>query len=187
MNKLAQIYLIDKTKLQLYSDISRNVGVDKLLPYVALAQPFYIEPILGDPLVSELTIQIADNTLTPANQALLLKIAPVLALYTQFLGMRGLSYSVVEKGLTKLKSENSEPLSEKELAQFIFATQENAERAKELLIKYLCECRDLYPLWMPSNDCNCNKYLPISEGTTDLDREFHIFFPKKKGGCKCQS
>lgn len=185
MNKLTQVYLIDETKLKLYSDVARNVGTNKLIPFVALAQPFYIEPILGEPLTAELTLQIVNNSLTEENQALLLKIAPSLALYTQYLGMRGLAYSIIEKGITKLKSENSDSLNEKELAQYIYATLENAERAKELLIKYLCNCKDLYPLWKPETECLCNKYIP-TEGTTNLNYEYHIFFPKKKGGCVCK-
>lgn len=188
MNKLSQIPLISSEMLQLYSDIARSVGTDKLFPYVTLAQPFYIEPVLGSPLTAELTLQISNGNITQPNQALLLKIAPVLALYTQYLGIRGLAYSIVEKGLVKLKSENSEPLSDKELAQFIFSTKENAEMAKELLIKYLCECQDQYPLWRPENDCGCDKYIKKpDEGSTSVDMETHIYFPKKsKNSCGCK-
>jgi len=185
MNKLTQIYLIDEQKLKLYSDITRNVGVDKIIPYVALAQPFFIDDVLGSPLVAELTLQIADGNLTEANEALMLKIAPVLALYTQYIAMRGLTYTIAEKGIVKFKSENSETISEKELAEFIYSTKENAEMAKELLIKYLCECSDQYPLWRPSQECNCNKYLKVNEGTADVNMSTHIYFPKKrKCGCK---
>lgn len=186
MSKLTQIYLIDKTKLALYSDIARNVGVDKVIPYVGLAQPFYIEEVLGAPLTAELIQQIATNTLTEANQALLLKIAPPLALYTQVLAMRGLTYSVVEKGITKLKSENSETLNSTELGQYINSTRENAEMALELLIRYLCECSDLYPLWRKSPSCNCDKYIKNEDGTDKLNREFHIYFPKKNNSCGCK-
>jgi hypothetical protein len=162
------------------------VGVDKVIPYVYLAQPFFIEPILGEPLMDELSEEINDKNISPQNQALLLKIAPVLALYTQYLAMRSLTYTILEKGITKLKSENSETLNDKELGEYINSTRENAEMAKDLLIKYLCGCRELYPLWRPSNECKCDKYFVNIEGSTDLGREFHIFFPKnKKGGCKC--
>lgn len=186
MNKLAQIYLIDENKLKLYSDITRNVGINKIIPYVALAQPFFIDDVLGTPLVAELTLQVADNTLTEANEALMLKIAPALALYTQYIAMRGLTYTIAEKGIVKFKSENSETISEKELAEFIYSTKENAELAKELLIKYLCECSDQYPLWKPSQECNCNKYLKVNEGTASLNVSSHIYFPKRNNNsCGC--
>ena len=187
MSKLTPLYFIDKKLLAQYSDIARNVGVDKVLPYVGLAQQFFIEDILGTPLTAELTLQIANDTLTEANQALLLKIAPPLALYTQSIAMRSLTYSVVEKGITKLKSENSEALNSTELGEYIQSTKEYAEMALELLVKYLCECSDLYPLWYPKSDCGCEKYLKTNEGENTIDRQFHIYFPnKRKKDCGCK-
>jgi hypothetical protein len=36
MNTLAQTYLINEELLKLYSDLTRNVGIDKVIPYVAM-------------------------------------------------------------------------------------------------------------------------------------------------------
>lgn len=188
MKKLSEVFLISEELLKLYSDISRNVGVDKLVGYLNLAQPFYIEPILGLPLMQELQEQIASDSLTALNKALILKIAPCLSLYTQYLAIRGLSYTITQKGVTVENSENSRSINEHELECWRNEILSEAEMAKELLIKYLCNCRDNYPLWFPSNDCNCEKFKPKG-GSASLKHEFgHIYFPnkiKECGDCGC--
>lgn len=173
MNNLSEIYLITEELLKLYSNITRNVGVNKVFPYVGLAQSFYIQPILGKPLLEELQIQIADNTLTDVNKALILKLAPALSLWTEFLALRGLAYTITEKGITKESSDNSDPISDKDLVVWKTETENMAEMATTLLKEYLCECRDNYPL-LPSDIC-CKK----------VKRHSHIFFPKEESQCGC--
>lgn len=185
-NKTNDIIIINEELFKLYSNCSRNVGVDKVIPYINLAQPFYILPILGEPLLNELQEQIAEDKLTEENKSLILKIAPSLALWTDYLALRGLAYSITQKGITKEKSENSESISEKELGEWKLDIKNQAELASELLVKYLCSCQLLYPLWKPSDNCGCNKY-EETEGTAKVEKKFTIYFPNKtenKCGCK---
>lgn len=182
-NKLNTTFIINEELLKLYSNMTRNVGVDKVVPFINLAQPFYIEPILGTPLMLELQEQVESNTLTELNKGLILKIAPALSLWTDYLAARSLAYSITQKGMTKEKSENSEPINEKELAEFIHSIRENAENATELLIKYLCNCQDSYPLWRPEEDCNCSKYIP-TDGSSESPVTTLIYFPSgRRDGC----
>lgn len=175
--KLNEVFLIDEELLKNYSNMSRNVGVDKVIPYINLAQPMYVEPVLGTALMEELQMQIDSGEVSEANQALLLKIAPALALWTDYLAARRYSYTVTQKGITKEKSENSESLNEKELGYFIHSIREDAENATELLIKYLCRCQDQYPLFRPSSNCDCAKYLEENTGDADPKKKFMIYFP----------
>ena len=186
MKKLGETLLISEELLKLYSPISKNVGVDRVFPFVHLAQPYYITPILGRPLTEQLQSQIEDDALTEENKALILKIAMPLAMWTSYLAVRGLGYSMTQKGVTKEKSENSESLNEKEMAEYMLSLKNQAEMAQELLIRYLCKCRTLYPLWMPWSDCNCSKY---EEGNGSNERMFKnlMYFPNKSNkscGCK---
>ena len=57
-SKLNEVFLIDEELLKNYSNMSRNVGVDKVIPYINLAQPMYVEPVLGTALMEELQMQI---------------------------------------------------------------------------------------------------------------------------------
>ena len=185
--KLGETLIISEELLKLYSPISKNVGIDRIFPFVHLAQPYYIQPILGKPLLEELQEQVDNDTLTTENKALILKVAMPLAMWTTYLAVRGLGYSFTQKGVTKEKSENSESLSEKEMGEYILSLKNQAEMAQELLIAYLCGCRELYPLWRPSVECNCNKYEP-TEG--DNHNTFHnlVYFPNKLNndcGCDC--
>lgn len=178
--KLNTTFLIDEELLKLYSNMTRNVGVDKVLPFLNLAQPFYIERILGTALMCELQLQISENTLTDLNKALILKIAPALALWTDYLAARSLTYTVTQKGITLEDSENSRSINEKELAEFIHSIREQAEIATELLIKYLCNCADSYELWKPDNDCDCSKYIKENNGSAENKEKFLIYCPSGK-------
>ena len=185
MKKLGETLLISEELLKLYSPISKNVGVDRIFPFIHLAQPYYIVPILGKALTEELQYQIEEDALTEENKALILKIAMPLAMWTSYLAVRGLGYSFTQKGITKEKSENSESLNEKEMAEYMLQLKNQAEMAQELLISYLCNCRDLYPLWMPQVECNCDKYLP-TDGTAKRDFKTLIYFPKDFPSCGCK-
>ena len=184
--RLSETIIISEELIKLHSSMSKNVPVDKVFPFCILAQSYYIEPILGTPLLNELQEQVEDDDLTEENKALIIKTAPCLALYTEYLAMRSLAYSVTAKSVTKEKSENSEPIGEKELGELILDIKLRAEMAQELLIKYLCRCRELYPKWFPSNDCNCSKYLP-SDGSNEVKYKNLIYFPNvSKPSCGCE-
>ena len=184
--KLTDLFIISEELLKLHSPISRNLDVERVIPFLTIAQPYYIEPILGTALLEELQSQVESGEITEENKALLLKIAPALANRTTYTALRSLAYSITEKGITKEHSENSESINEKELGEYILSSKNLAEMSTELLIKYLCRCSDLYPLWRPSSDCNCQKYMP-EDGSAEQEMKSVIYFPKKKktNGCGC--
>ena len=177
MKKTGEILIINEELFKLYSQVSINVGIDKCYPFLQLAQSFYLEPILGTPLLDELKEQVDTNTLTEVNKALVIKCAHCLSGWTDFLAARSLAYTVTQKGITCESSENSKSLSKEELAYFIGSIRESAEQATELLIKYLCKCRDNYPLWKPEKECQCSKYIPESEGSAENHFKSVIYFP----------
>lgn len=181
--KLGETLIISEELLKLYTPLSKNVDVDKVYPYLHLAQPYYLEPILGDALISELKTQVDSGEISEENKALILKCAPVIGYWATYLAMRSLAYSVTEKGITLEKSENSQPISEKELGEYILSIKQQAEMYTELLVKYLCRCQLTYPLWRENEDCHCEKYVP-TDGKAEQDLKFSVYFPnKKKDGC----
>lgn len=181
MKKTGEIVIINEELFKLYSQVSINVGVDKCYPFLQLAQSFYLEPILGTPLLDELKEQVSTNTLTEANKALILKCAHCLSAWTDFLAGRSLGYTVTQKGIVKEHSENSEALNETELGYYIGGIREIANQAQEVLVKYLCCCADLYPLWRPSSNCDCNRYIE-TDGDSNPKRSNPIFFPSHPKG-----
>lgn len=182
--KLGDTLLISEELLKLYSPLSKNLSVDKIYPYLHLAQPYFVEPIIGMALMNELQQQIDEDEITDVNKALLIKIAPVLANYATYLAMRSLTYSITEKGITRENSENSSTIDRNELGDYILNIKNLAEMHQEILIKYLCNCKDLYPLWRPENECNCSKYLP-TDGESKVEKKYTVYFPKKSSACEC--
>lgn len=187
--KLSETLLIDEYNLKLWSPISKNVSIDRIFPFVTLAQEFYLSDVLGLPLKEELQHQVEEDNLTPENKALMIKIFPVLGFWTSYLALRSIAYTSSQKSLVKEHSDNSEALNDKEVAEYLLQLKNNAEQFTEILIKYLCHCSDLYPLWKPSKPCLCDKY---NDGEGSNEREFHnlIYFPNKVNddcGCGCNS
>lgn len=180
---MGETLIISEELLKLYSPLSKNVDVDKVYPFLHLAQQYYLEDILGISLLEELQYQVSNDCLTEENKALVLKVAPVLANYATYLALRSLTYSVTEKSLVKEHSENSEAISRNELGDYILSLKDACEMHKEVLIKYLCRCSLTYPLWRPSQDCDCKKYVP-TEGSAEAEKKFTVYFPnKRKGNC----
>lgn len=185
--KLSEILLIDETNLKLWSPISKNVSVDRIFPFVTLAQEFYLSDVLGQPLKEELQQQVADDNLTQENKALMIKIFPVIGFWTSYLALRSLAYTTTQKGVEKSDSENSKALDHTEIGEYMLQLKNNAEQFTEILIQYLCHCKELYPKWRPQSPCLCNKY---EEGEGSNERTFHdlVFFPNKikKSCCGCK-
>ena len=182
MKKSGEILIINEELFKLYSQVSINVGVDKCYPFLQLAQSFYIERILGTPLLDELKEEVDTNTLTDVNKALIIKIAHPLSAWTDFLAARSLGYTIQQKGIVKEHSENSEALNKEEMGYYIGGLREIANQAQEVLIKYLCRCQDLYPLWRPNSDCDCSRYVEIEEGDANPKQSNPIFFPSHPKG-----
>lgn len=181
--KLGETLIISEELLKLYTPLSKNVDVDKVFPYLHLAQPYYLEPILGDALLTELKTQVESGEITEENKALILKCAPVIGYWATYLAMRSLTYSVTEKGITKETSENSSSIDRTELGDYILSIKQQAEMYTELLIKYLCRCALSYPLWRAEEDCHCEKWVE-TDGKAEQDKKFTVYFPnKRKGTC----
>ena len=52
--KMGETLIISEELLKLYSPLSKNVDVDKVYPFLHLAQQYYLEDILGISLLEEL-------------------------------------------------------------------------------------------------------------------------------------
>lgn len=78
MDELLQIPIINEELFKLHSPVTANVDIEEFLPYISIAQELHIEPVLGEPLISELKHQIKTNSLTEDNSALIVKTAPAL-------------------------------------------------------------------------------------------------------------
>lgn len=182
MSEYIPIPLITEAMFKQHSPVTSNTGIAEFVPYICIAQELHIEPILGEPLISELKTQIEGNTLTPDNSDLIIKIAPVLSFYAVYQALPFHWASIVNKGVTIRESENSKGVDIKDIAQLRIWIKGDAEVLAKQLITFLCKCRSNYPLWRPQNQC-CDDV--INEGSTKKEYDSGFYFPKRNRGCGC--
>jgi len=174
-----EIALINEELFKENSPIKEDTIVSKFVPYIILVQKMYIEKILGDPLTEELKAQIKEasatpvpviNPISPANQALILKLAPALSFYAVYQGIPFHWASIVNKGITVRNSENSSAVTVSDIAQLRRWLRDDAEELARDLRDYLTECADNYPLWNPPTMHGADQSVPF---------DFGIYIPKR--------
>lgn len=178
-----EITLINEELFKENSPIKEDTVISKFVPYIRIAQKLYIERILGTPLTNELKQQIQAASLpdatgeeiSPANRALILKIAPALSFYAVYQGLPFHWASIVNKGLTKRNSENSDAVNADDLAQLRRWIKDDAEELGRTLSDYLHTCKDSYPLWNDTGNCSCGR----AENRAADDLDAGIFIPNR--------
>lgn len=168
------IVIITEELFKQSSPVTSNTDIAEFVPYISIAQDLYISRILGEPLMSELKEQINNNTLTPENSDLIIKIAPALSFYAVYQGIPFHWASIVNKGVTIRESENSKGVDIKDIAQLRRWIKDDAQTLEKQLIEFLIKCKSNYPLWRPASDCGCN----INEGSEKKKFESGFYFPK---------
>lgn len=183
-----EIALINEDLFKQNSPVTDDTIITDFVPYILIVQKMYILPIIGLPLYEELQTQIkaasvtpppAVNPITPANQALLIEIAPALSFYAVYQGIPFHWAKVINKGVTILESENSKGVSINDIAQLRRWLRDDADRLTRNLIGYLSGC-NLYPLWKPAEGCGCDNGV----GTTVKPLDTGIFIPRPRRTCR---
>lgn len=183
-----EIALISGELFTQNSPLQYDTVADDFLVHIILAQQIYIQPIIGIPLYEELQEQIkaasvtpppAENPISPANQALLIKIAPVLSWHAVYLGLPFHWAKIINKGVTIAESENSKGVSMNDIAQIRRWMLDTANTLTLYFKKYLGGC-DTYPLYKPAEDCGCNGDAAASNSPLNQG----IYIPRPKRRCK---
>lgn len=168
--------LITEDYFKTYSPISDNYNIKDIKPYFHVAEKLWIEPIIGTPLYEELLDEVEKNEVTPENATLLLNIYPLLAFTIVYESLPFVGYHLSQVGITKGKSENSEPVSINDVNYISTQLRNQCETMKKLLKKFLDENAEHYPLYYADNtvDCNCDNdcewdwiYHYYTDGTYD--------------------
>ena len=141
--------------LKEYSLIPQSYNVKEIWNFVPLTEQLHIVPIIGKELYNELLDQVENNTVTPANDSLLLEIYPFEGLALMEVCMPYLAIHVSEVGLTLGKSENSDSVGIEDINYLTNYVRSQMEPLKTRLIDFLKEHSDLYPLYKkPTNVCS---------------------------------
>ena len=168
--------LITEEYFKTYSPISDNYNIKDIKPYFHVAEKLWIEPIIGTPLYEELLDEVEKDEVTPENATLLLNIYPLLAFAIVYESLPFVGYHLSQVGITKGKSENSEPVSINDVNYISTQLRNQCETMKKLLKKFLDENAEHYPLYYADNtvECNCDNdcewdwiYHYYTDGTYD--------------------
>lgn len=168
--------LITEDYFKAYSPIPDNYNIKEIKPYFHVAEKLWIEPIIGMPLYEELLDEVEKDEVTPENATLLLNIYPLLAFAITYESLPFVGYHLSQVGITKGKSENSEPVSINDVNYISTQLRNQCETMKKLLKKFLDENAEHYPLYYADNtvDCNCDNdcewdwiYHYYTDGTYD--------------------
>ena len=168
--------LITEEYFKTYSPISDNYNIKDIKPYFHVAEKLWIEPIIGTPLYEELLDEVEKTEVTPENATLLLNIYPLLAFAIVYESLPFVGYHLSQVGITKGKSENSEPVSINDVNYISTQLRNQCETMKKLLKKFLDENAEHYPLYYADNtvECNCDNdcewdwiYHYYTDGTYD--------------------
>lgn len=170
---MIQLPLITEELFKQYSPVTSNTDITEFVPYIGIAQELHIEPVLGEPLMSELKEQISTNSLTPENSDLILKIAPALSFYAVYQALPFHWATIVNKGITIRESENSKGVDIKDIAQLRQWIKNDAEILIDQLIGFLQRCKASYPLWRPAGGCAV-----AAEGSENQDFDSGFYFKK---------
>ena len=150
--------LITEEYFKTYSPISDNYNIKDIKPYFHVAEKLWIEPIIGMPLYEELLDEVEKDEVTPENATLLLNIYPLLAFAITYESLPFVGYHLSQVGITKGKSEISEPVSINDVNYISTQLRNQCETMKKLLKKFLDENAEHYPLYYADNtvECNCD-------------------------------
>ena len=168
--------LITEEYFKTYSPIPDNYNIKEIKPYFHVAEKLWIEPIIGMPLYEELLDEVEKDEVTPENATLLLNIYPLLAFAITYESLPFVGYHLSQVGITKGKSEISEPVSINDVNYISTQLRNQCETMKMLLKKFLDEHAEHYPLYYAADnvECNCDDecgwdwiYAYYSDGTYD--------------------
>lgn len=143
------IYLLTEAELKELTPVAKGIEASDLVGAVRLAQETDILPNIGQPLYDELVEQVAASAVTPANEALLLRIKPWLA-WTAFRYVRqNLWARTVTAGVTHTSAPQYNQVSKAVLDWADDTHKARSQQYKLVALEFLAKNMADYPLYAP--------------------------------------
>lgn len=160
-------------QFQCFEDIKNSWRTFKaLVPAINKAALRYIKPILCENFYQELCTQIAEDTLTDNNKAIVKLVRGALASYTLKDGIARISIVVESDGIKMVSSTDGMNIkataNDTAIQRLIEQATEDAEIYKQDLMNTLYANPDNYPTWRDSECCE------IAEDEDDCKEDWHI-------------
>jgi hypothetical protein len=141
-----QVLLITKDDIYKYTSLKGNVDVDKITPFVKVAQDVELQTILGTVLYQKILTDIYNDTLTGNYEVLVLQyLQPMLIHYAMadFLLFHG--YEISNAGIVRNSPENTVLPEKSELDALVKRERDIAETYRNRVLDYIT----YYPQYFP--------------------------------------
>lgn len=150
--------IINNQYLKKYSPIPLNYNTDEIKNYIDVAELIYVRPLLGEDLYDELCEQVAEDNISDENATLLTEaIWPLLGFAVVHEALPSIAYHISEVSITKGKSDNSDPLTLKELSLFQTHIKNQVTVRQNFAYDWLKSHWESFPLWDGAVNCDCCK------------------------------
>lgn len=147
------VLLVTKEDIFKYTSLKGNVDVDKITPFVKVAQDIEVQGILGTELYQKVLTDVMNNTLTGNYSVLVLQyVQPMLIHYAMadFLLFHG--YEISNAGIVRNSPENTVLPEKSELDTLVKRERDIAETYRNRAVDYLV----YYPQYFPEYTANQN-------------------------------
>lgn len=145
------VLLVTKDDIYKYSQLNGNVDVDKISPFVKVAQDIEIQDVLGTNLYQKILQGVIDDNLS-GNYLVLLNqyIQPMLIHYAMadFLQFHG--YEISNAGILRNAPENTQLPDKNEIDTIVSRQRKIAETYRHRIVSYLT----YYPQYFPEYTSN---------------------------------
>ena len=136
-----------------FTDLSANVEASKYNQYIIMAQDRFLVEVIGKECLKGLVERTCDSTLTAEDTALLEYIKPYLVNHSYSLYVGSSMKISLKSGISNLTGDNATAIQQQsrvsESRKYILL----AERYADDIIEYLEENTELYPCYVPKDDC----------------------------------
>jgi len=148
------ILFISKSNIAEFYDLVGFIADNKVKPHIRRAQTFTIRAKICEPLYNEIQEQLKNDLLSSSNDLLLCKyIRPyhsALAFQTYLVFANANS---TKSGYMAFTGENEADITPAKLSSLISFAQQDAGLLETLLVNFLADHTDEYPLY---DNCNCH-------------------------------
>jgi len=135
---ISENYLKDKTP------ITRNIDAADITPFIYTASDMYIKDILGSYFYDDIIDKYNSQSLDPDETVLVSLIQPTVAWYAASFAVKGVHYSLRNKGIQLQDGENSTAANQSEVVMTAKDYLQTGDFYAERLRKYLILNKDLF-------------------------------------------
>jgi hypothetical protein len=143
------VLMVDKTTIYKYTQLSGNIDIDKVTPFVKVAQDIQVQEVCGTKLYRKLLTDIQNNTLAGNYLKLVNEyLQPMLIHYAMADLMLFHGYEISNAGIIRNAPENTQLPDKNEIDTLVKRQRDIAETYRQKVIFYLSYYPQLYPEYL---------------------------------------